>query len=143
MEKTVSRTAGLIGGGEMGKLIRAKEWSQTSLGNIDEWPDVLLITLNTLLNSRSPMFLFWGEELLCFYNDAYRPSLGKEGKHPSALGKPGKEVWAEIWKELEPQTDKVMRKGEATWNEDLLLSIYRNGRLEDAYWTFSYSPVFN
>ncbi|GAB3550070.1 hypothetical protein GCM10027577_28610 [Spirosoma fluminis] len=87
------------------------------------------------------MFLFWGNELLCFYNDAYRPSLGNTGKHPWALGRPGSEVWPEIWPLIKPLIDQVLAGQGATWSEDQLLPIYRNGQLEDVYWTFSYSPV--
>ena len=82
----------LQGGGEMGQLIRSFDWHKTSLGNIGEWPQSLLTTLNIILNSRFPMFLWWGKELICFYNDAYRPSLGNDGKHPSILGTPAKEA---------------------------------------------------
>ena len=89
------------------------------------------------------MFLFWGEELFCFYNDAYRPSLGNEGKHPNALGKPAFDIWPEIWGIIKPLLNQVMSGGEATWSEDQLVPIYRNGQLEDVYWTFSYSPVFD
>jgi PAS domain S-box-containing protein len=87
------------------------------------------------------MFLFWGPELLCFYNDAFRPSLGNEGKHPHSLGKPAIDVWPETWDTIKPMIDQVLAGGDAFWSEDQLLPIYRNGQLEDVYWTFSYSPV--
>lgn len=87
------------------------------------------------------MFLFWGEHHICFYNNAYRPSLGNVGKHPSAVGKGGKEVFPEIWDDIGPLIDEVMSGGKASWSEDQLLPIYRNGQLEDVYWTYSYSPV--
>lgn len=125
----------------MGELTRSHEWSKTPLGEPCEWPQSLLTTLSIILNSRFPMFLFWGKEHLCFYNDAYRPSLGNEGKHPYALGKPGAEVWPEIWDLIAPQIRQVLSTGEATWFEDQLIPIYRNGHLEDVYWTYSYSPV--
>ncbi len=128
-------------GGEMGRLMRACRWEQTSLGTPDGWPQSLRTTLSIILNSKFPMFLFWGPELLCFYNDAYRPSLGNEGKHPNALGSPAAEVWEEIWDVIEPLITQVLAGGEATWSEDQLIPIYRNRRLEDVYWTFSYSPV--
>ncbi|WP_240543673.1 PAS domain S-box protein [Spirosoma foliorum] len=131
----------LTGGGEMGALIRALDWSETALGTPDIWPQSLRTTLSIILNSKFPMFLFWGEQHLCFYNDAYRPSLGKEGKHPQALGKPGSEVWPEIWNFIKPLIEQVLTGQGATWNEDQLLPIYRNGKMEDVYWTFSYSPV--
>ncbi|WP_227687028.1 PAS domain-containing protein [Spirosoma arboris] len=125
----------------MGELTRRYDWTMTSLGTPDQWPQSLRTTLSILLNSRFPMFLFWGPEHLCFYNDAYRPSLGNDGKHPYALGKPGAQVWPEIWEFIKPLIDQVLAGQGATWNEDQLLPIYRNGQMEDVYWTFSYSPV--
>ncbi len=131
----------LSGGGEMGMLIRSKDWSATILGAPDTWPQSLRTTLSIILNSKFPMFLFWGPQLICFYNDAYRPSLGKNGKHPGILGMPGKDAWPEIWEIIKPLIDQVLAGGEATWSEDQLIPIYRNSKIEDVYWTFSYSPV--
>jgi signal transduction histidine kinase len=131
----------LQGGGEMGALTRAHQWEDTSIGSPGDWPQSLRTTISIVLNSCFPMFLFWGPELLCFYNDAYRPSLGNNGKHPQALGKPAIEVWPEIWPVIKPLIDQVMAGGPSIWREDQLIPIYRNGQLEDVYWTFSYSPV--
>lgn len=131
----------LAGGGEMGHLTRTFDWSRTSLGTPDQWPQSLRTTLSIILHSKFPMFLFWGPELICFYNDAYRPSLGNNGKHPSALGSRGVDVFPEIWPDIKPLIDTVLAGGEANWSEDQLLPIYRNGKMEDVYWTFSYSPV--
>ncbi|MBC8173585.1 MAG: PAS domain-containing protein [Chitinophagales bacterium] len=131
----------LSGGGEMGELIRNYKWSHTSIGDFEQWPQSLRTTVSIILNSKFPMFLFWGEELICFYNDAYRPSLGNNGKHPYALGKPAEEIWPEIWNIIHPLIVQVLAGGEATWSEDQLIPIYRNGKIEDVYWTFSYSPV--
>lgn len=131
----------LSGGGEMGALMRSKDWSASTVGTPDKWPQSLRTTLGIILNSRFPMFLFWGKELTCFYNDAYRPSLGKNGKHPSILGQPGNVSWPDIWDVIKPLIDQVLAGGEATWSEDQLIPIYRNGTMEDVYWTFSYSPV--
>ena len=133
----------LAGGGEMGKLMRSKDWANTYVGTPDKWPQSLRTTLNIILNSKFPMFLWWGTELTCFYNDAYRPSLGQNGKHPSILGMKAEEAWSEIWDVIKPLIDQVLAGGEATWSEDQLIPIYRNGKIEDVYWTFSYSPVHN
>ena len=133
----------LRGGGEMGELTRSYPWESTPLGTPDGWPQSLRTTLGILLNSKFPMFLFWGQESICFYNDAYRPSLGANGKHPYALGKAGAKVWPEIWKDIKPQIDGILNGGEATWHENQLLPIYRNGKLEDVYWTYSYSPLID
>jgi len=131
----------LSGGGEMGELTRHYDWSANTVGPISSWPQSLKTTVSIILNSRFPMFLWWGEELIQFYNDAYRPSLGNDGKHPHALGQHGEACWQEIWPAIKPLIDRVFTGEYAHWSEDQLLPIYRNGKLEDVYWTFSYSPV--
>jgi len=131
----------LSGGGEMGELIRKKDWSNTPVGNPETWTQSLRTTLSIILHSKFPMFIWWGKELLCFYNDAYRSILGTNGKHPSILGMHGHEAWPEIWEIIKPLIDQVLATGEGVWREDQLIPIYRNGKLEDVYWTFSYSPV--
>ena len=131
----------LTDGGEMGELIRAKNWSKTPIGEPNNWPQSLRTTLSIILNSKFPMFLFWGPELICFYNDAYRPSLGNSGKHPDILGSRAEDYWQEIWGDIKPLIDHILAGGEANWTEDQLLPIYRNGKMEDVYWTFSYSAV--
>lgn len=125
----------------MGALIRAKDWSKTPVGPVEEWPQSLRTALSIILNSKFPMFLWWGPELVCFYNDAYRPSLGQNGKHPFILGKKAVDAWTEIWHIIKPLIDQVLVEGEAVWREDQLIPIYRNGKIEDVYWTFSYSPL--
>jgi two-component system sensor histidine kinase VicK len=145
MSSTISATSNyshyLEGGGEMGRLTREFDWSSTPLGGPETWSQSLLTTVGILLNSRFPMFLWWGPNLVQFYNDAYRPSLGFNGKHPNALGQTGVNCWPEIWLVIKPLIDQVMAGGEATWSEDQLIPIYRNNKLDDVYWTFSYSRV--
>ena len=94
-----------------------------------------------MFRARQPMFLWWGGDLIQFYNDAYLPSFGR-GKHPHAMGQFGRECWREIWPIIGPQIEDVMKRGIASWNEDSLVPILRNGRIEDVYWTYTYSPVF-
>jgi len=132
----------LQGGGEMGKLTRSYDWSKTPLGKPEYWPQSLRTTVAMILSSRFPMFLWWGEDLIQFYNDAYRPSLGNDGKHPQALGQKGFECWPEIWEVIYPLIYQVQSTGEATWSEDQLIPIFRNNKIEDVYWTLSFSPIF-
>ncbi|WP_442794471.1 PAS domain S-box protein [Pelobium manganitolerans] len=127
--------------GEMGQLIRDKDWSNNPLGKPEDWPQSLKTSLSIILNSKFPKFLFWGDELRCFYNDAYRSSLGVNGKHPHIIGEKGEVAWAEIWDIIKPMMDQVLQTGEATWSENQLIPFYRNGQIEDIYWTFSYSPI--
>ena len=133
----------LQGGGQMGGLTRGFNWHQTAVGPPSQWPQSLQSVVSLILSSKFPMFLWWGEDLIQFYNDAYRPSLGNNGKHPQALGQKGKDCWPEIWDIIHPLIQQVLTTGEATWSEDQLVPIYRNNKIEDVYWTFGYSPVRN
>lgn len=134
-----SYDAYLKGGGETGRLIRMFDWAETELGFFDKWPTSLLLALSIILNSKFPMFIWWGSGLIQFYNDAYLPSLGKDGRHPHAIGQKGKDCWPENWPIIGPMIEGVMNGGGSTWNEDQLLPIFRNNRMEEAFWTFSYS----
>lgn len=129
----------VAGGGEMGERIRAMDWSQTPLGPIVEWPQSLRTAISICLNSRFPILAWWGPELRMLYNDGYRDLIA--GKHPTALGQPGCECWAEIWDTISPMLDQVMTEGVGTWSDDLQLFLHRNGYPEECYFTFSYSPI--
>ena len=129
--------------GEMSALIRAYDWSTTPLGPLDCWPQSLRTTRSVLLSSRFPMFLWWGPELIQFYNDAFRRSLGARGKHPAALGQRGEDSWPESWDTIKPMIEGVWSGNGADWSEDRLIPMYRNQQLDDVYWTFSPSPVID
>ena len=122
----------------MGALMRAHGWSSSPLGDPAGWPQSLRSVVGLLLTSKFPMFLAWGPELAFLYNDGYVPILGE--KHPTALGRPFREVWSEIWSDIEPLVDKALA-GEATFHENLHLVMERHGYPEDTWYTFSYSPV--
>jgi len=125
----------LAGGGEMGALTRAHDWSNTSIGPPETWPQSLRVTVRIVLNSRHPMFIWWGPELIQFYNDAYRETMGPE-RHPSALGARGRACWQEIWDIIGPQIEHVMTGKGSTWNVDQLVPLTRHGRREDVWWTY-------
>jgi signal transduction histidine kinase len=128
----------LAGGGEMGALMRAHDWSNSPLGSPSTWPQSLRSIVGLMLGSNFPMFLAWGDELGFLYNDGYRDVLG--AKHPHALGRRFQDVWAEIWSDVSPLIDEALA-GEASYREDLPLLMHRNGFDEQTYFTFSYSPV--
>ncbi|MES2887885.1 MAG: ATP-binding protein [Pseudomonadota bacterium] len=116
-------------------------WVETPLGPLDQWPLCLRVAVGICLNSRSPMFVWWGEQAINIYNDAYIPVLGK--RHPEAFGRPAQQVWHDIWPVLQPQVEAVMQRGEATWNERQLLVMERNGYTEETFFTWSYSPIYD
>ena len=130
----------LTGGGEMGALIRAHDWGQSTIGPPSVWPQPLRTVVRLLLNTGHPMYIFWGKDALCFYNDAYSRSIGPE-RHPGSLGKPAREVWDEIWHIIAPELEQVMSGRGSTWSENRLIPLTRNGLREDVYWTYSYSPI--
>ncbi len=129
----------LAGGGELGALMRATDWSRTALGPVETWPQALRTSVRILLTSRQPMFVWWGDQLINLYNDAYKTIVG--GKHPQALGQPASVVWREIWDQVAPRARSAMTANEGTYDEALLLIMERYGYREETYYTFSYSPV--
>lgn len=134
-----SSTAFLDFPGEMARLMREKDWTRTPFGPIEGWSTALRSAVSIILGSRFPMVLSWGETRALVYNDAWSPVPGQ--KHPWALGRPGHEVWAEIWDIIGPIFDQVMTDGVATWSEDQLLPLNRFGYVEECYFYYSYSPV--
>jgi len=124
----------------MGALLRAHDWSHSSVGPPGQWSQSLRTVVRLMLNTGHPMFLFAGADGACLYNDAYRESIGPE-RHPGAIGLSGKEVWGEIWQIIGHQIEQVMAGGGATWHVNHLVPITRHGKLEDVYWTYSYSPI--
>ena len=117
------------------------DWGRTPLGPVADWPQSLRVVVGICLNSRFPMYVWWGPELVNIYNDAYAPVLGP--RHPDALGRPAQEVWSDIWPTILPQVEAVMRRGEATWNERAELVMQRYGYAEATAFTWSYSPVID
>ncbi|MGH7102778.1 MAG: PAS domain-containing protein, partial [Acetobacteraceae bacterium] len=142
--KSVAESAAFLsGGGEMGRLMRAFDWASTHLGPPEGWPQSLKVAVSICLGSRHPIVLWWGRSTLAqFYNSAHIASLGP-GKHPSALGRSARECWSEIWLIIGPMIERVFETGEATWSEDLLLVLDRVLPREEAYFTFSFSPIRN
>lgn len=137
---TLSPTMPAIRGSvEMVARINAFDWAATSLGPIERWPQSLRTALSILLGSRFPMQMLWGPEYIHFYNDAYLPIAAD--KHPSALGRPGRQIWPEVWDTVGPMLDQVRATGEPTWSDDQLLVLERHGALEEGYFTFSYGPI--
>ena len=128
--------------GICGEVARSVDWSRTSLGPPESWSESLKTTAGIVLHSRHPMVLFCGEELIQLYNDAFMPSFGI-GKHPAAMGQRARECWQEIWPIIAPQIVDAMQNGKASWNEDALVSFFRNGRIEEIYWSYGYSPVYD
>ncbi len=130
-----------VGESEMAALMRSRDWSQTSLGAVETWSQSLKTAVRIMLTCRQAMFVWWGNNLINLYNDAYRAILG--GKHPEALGQRAAVVWQEIWDQVGPRAETALFQNQGTYDEALLLIMERNGYPEETYYTFSYSPVPN
>lgn len=129
----------LLGGGEMGDLIRRTDWTRTPLGATTSWSPALRMIVKFLLANRFPRLLWWGPEFCSIYNNAYIPILG--AKHPWALGRPLIEVWNEIWYLLKPLMETPFCGSPATWMEDIPIDINRRGFCEETHLTIAYRPV--
>ncbi|MBC5774631.1 PAS domain S-box protein [Pontibacter sp. KCTC 32443] len=129
------------GNSQMAYALRNYDWDNSSLGPVTDWPESLRNTIRLMLTSAYPMFVWWGEEMIMFYNDAYIPVLGS--KHPAAVGKSGKKQWKEIWHVIGPLMENVLRNGETCYRQKDLLYTKRNRIKEETYYTYSYSPIFN
>jgi signal transduction histidine kinase len=145
LAKVVSRQSGeivdtgMFGTSLMARRIREYDWAPTPLGPISSWTPRLLSALQTMLSSRFQFVIYWGPELICLYNDAEIPTLGDW--HPRALGVPARTLLAEMWDVVGPQLESVLAGGEATWDEDAPRLFNRNGRVEEVFFTYSYSPI--
>src|SRR5882762_9318044 len=128
----------LAGGGEMGSLVRSKDWSQTPLGPIESWPQSLRTTVSLCLASNFPISLAWGPHHVQIYNDGYWPICG--GKHPHAMGQDFSGCWASAWPVIGKAFESALA-GETSYLEDQRMFLDRHGYLEETFFTFSFSPI--
>ncbi|HEY0629216.1 MAG TPA: PAS domain-containing protein, partial [Sphingomicrobium sp.] len=127
------------GGGEMGRLIRERDWKASAFGPLERWPQSLRSALSICLHSSFPTAIYWGEDLRLLYNDAWSPIPGE--RHPAALGEPGSHVWQDIWDVVGPQFARVMSTGEGFSTFDEMLPMVRQGKVCETYWNYSLTPI--
>ena len=137
---TEERLSVLADGGEMGALMRAFDWASTPIGPCERWPQGLRTAVQLVLSSHHPMLIWWGPDLIQFYNDAFRQTLGTE-RHPSGLGQPALKCWAETWELLGPQVAQVMSGKGGTWNANQQVLLTRHGSRQPSWWTYGFSPI--
>ncbi|CAB4429500.1 unnamed protein product [Rhizophagus irregularis] len=121
-------------------LVESFDWSSTSLGPMDEWENTLKSTVKLCMHSVFPIAIYYGPELVNIYNQMWIPIL--KMKHPQALGQPFKEVWAEIYDDLEPLFNEVLSTGKGKFEYDRFFFLLRDGYLEETYFSFTFSPIF-
>src|ERR1700743_2003703 len=133
------KTEFLAGGGSMSALMIGHDWSTSPLGPPAHWTSSLKTAVGLLLRAEAQIVLFWGPEFVALYNDAYAPTIGD--KHPTALGRPAKESWTELWDDLEPLLRGVRDTGKTFSAKDRPFYIERHGFGETVYFDISYSAV--
>jgi signal transduction histidine kinase len=131
----------LRGGGAAGDVLRAVDWTRNALGPIAQWSPSLQASVRAMLATRQATCLFWGPELINLYNDGFMPLLGE--KHPAAMGQRARDCWSDAWPVVGGLLADVVTEGKAVLFEEMLVPIVRRGRLEDAWWNYSYSPLFD
>lgn len=129
----------LVGGGEMGRLIRSMDWSKTPLGPRESWPQALRTTIHLCLASNFPLCFAWGPDRVQIYNDGYWPICA--AKHPKSMGQDYKECWLSAWPVIGPRFERCVATGEASSLTDTRMFLDRNGYLEETFFTFSFSPI--
>lgn len=127
----------------MARLCRSVDWSLTPLGPPSAWPDSLKHSVRQILVSAHPMGVLWGRDLLQFYNDAFQPLLGDDGRHPAALGVPARECWEDLWHVSGPQLLSVLDGQGPVYVNGAKLPIARDGQRVERYWNYSYNPIYN
>ncbi len=129
----------LQGGGQLGELIRNRDWSATNLNSPETWPESLRSAVAIALNSGFPIAIYWGTAFTLLYNDAWSSIPGQ--KHPWSLGRPGGEVWPEIWEGLKEEFESVLHQGQSYRRPDAPLYMHRYGYTEECYFDYSLSPI--
>ena len=121
------------------RFARSIKWEETSLGPIELWPSALRGVANLVMASPHPAAMYWGEDLVAIYNEAYVMLAGQ--KHPELMGKAYKEAWSEIWEDVKDVFAQARLTGQATMKDDDRLFMKRKGFLEETYFTWSIIPL--
>jgi signal transduction histidine kinase len=123
----------------MAERIRTMDWADTPLGPIADWPLELGTAVDLMLGAGEAISIYWGEDHLLLYNDAWRAFIGE--KHPDALVRPGREVFPELWDTIGPTFEDVLAGHGAAFEREQRLPLRRNGDLEDTWFDYSFNPI--
>jgi len=106
---------------------------------MNNWPADLRQMCNLIMASPHPAAMYWGEDLVAIYNEAYVLLAGQ--KHPTLMGQSYREAWAEIWDDVKDVFANAQLTGQATMKDDDCLFIKRNDFLEETYFSWSIIPM--
>lgn len=128
-----------VNGGETGQLMHIYQWENNIVGTPDTWPPHLRTAVRIMLTSVQPMFIWWGEQFIHLYNDAFIPFAGKG--HPSVLGRPASEIWADEWMRLAPVATAAVAENAGSFIKSSFFIMKKEEDDEDISYAFSYSPI--
>ncbi|MFP5076607.1 sensor histidine kinase [Rhizobium sp. YIM 134829] len=120
------------------QLYRDFTWEASPLGAQAKWPVELRTVINIMLGSLQPMLIVWGPSQITLYNDGYAAMCGD--RHPHAFGRPFRDLWFDIWEQVEPIIEAAYA-GQGTAMDDIEFLMHRNGYPEETHFAFSYTPV--
>jgi PAS domain-containing protein len=123
------------------RFFRSIDWALTSLGPMGLWPPELRNVVNMCLSNIHPCVLFWGDEAIMIYNEAYIQIIGV--LHPAAMGNSAQQVATEYWHGFQPLVDHVTATGRAISEADCPVFVTRRGFLEETFWSFQCIPVLD
>lgn len=129
----------IYGSGEMAERIRQADWSRTPLGPREQWSATLVTCINVMLAAPGTFALYWGPEQILLYNDEYKQLLHE--KHPAALGKTGREIWAEAWHVIEPPMRAALEHGRTTHIAEAYIPILAGGATRDGWFSYGFFPI--
>lgn len=127
-----------VGGGDVGAIIAARDWSGSLLGPIEAWPLLLRHTVATILRAAVPMVVLWGERGAMLYNDAYAAVAGS--RHPDCLGTDPRESWPEI-ADFNDHVIRTCLAGDTLAYREERMTLLRNGVPEQVWLDLDYSPI--
>jgi PAS domain S-box-containing protein len=138
-ESAFPKAARSAGQSNAARLMAELDWTELPFGTPANWPACLRVALSLCLGSSFPTAIYYGSDFRLIYNDAWAPIAGE--RHPWCFGRPAAEVWADIWAVVGPQLDDVLRTGNGFATFDQMLPMQRNGRVQETYWNYSFTPV--
>ena len=121
------------------KAMQQIDWKNHELGNPEYWIKSLHFVIDLILSSKSPMFLSWGKNHIQFYNDAFLPFLGNEGVAFIAMR--ADQSHTGINDIIANATHAIMLGEEVSESEEFILPMFRNGFIEEVFFTINYSPI--
>ncbi|KAL8828700.1 MAG: hypothetical protein Q9170_006486 [Blastenia crenularia] len=121
------------------QFARSIDWAATKLGPIENWSPELRSMCNLIMASPHPAAMYWGEDLVAIYNEAYILLAGQ--KHPSLMGMSYRDAWQEIWDDVKDVFADARSTAQATMKDDDCLFIQRSGYLEETYFSWSIIPL--